>query len=121
MNEQIVSVKNGIRPFIIGFMFGVFCMFAYTSTRGNEGAISEIKEQQQRINYEINSVGVNINDARQTVAGANKRVDEMQGNVDKVRAGLIDHKQQIDSIASVVRECKSLAEENGAILKTIGE
>lgn len=116
-----MNVKEKILYFVIGVMVGVFGMFTYTSTRNPGGTIQDIRKQQQSVNNEINGVGVNLNQAKTTVAGATNRVSELQGEIDNARERLAENQRQLDNIARIVRESKSLAEENGRIFETFRE
>lgn len=116
-----MNVNEKILYFLIGVMLGVFGMFAYTSTRNSPGTIQDIRKQQQSVNTEINGIGVNLNKAKTTVAGATKRVSDLQGDIDNVRERLVDNQREVDNIARIVRESKSLAEENGRIFEKFRE
>lgn len=122
MNEQkIIEVKSGIRPFVVGFMFGVFCMFVLTSTRNTPGDISDIRQQQQQISNEINGVGVRVEQAKESIAGANQRIDEVQGKLGNIAEGISNSQREIDNLSKLARECKEIAERNGAIFEKYRE
>lgn len=119
-NEK-VNIKNAVFICVI-LMFALLCAITRNKNgTDTTGTISDIRKQQQSVNYEIGNIGNNIGNARQTVAGASRRVSEVQRNVTDVGERLAESKREIANLSKLARECQVIAEQNRTILKDVGE
>ena len=62
-----------------------------------------------------------IEQAKETIAGTNQRIDEVQGKLGNIAEGISNSQREIDNLSKLAGECKEIAERNGAILEKIRE
>ena len=114
------------KPFSISFISGVFvgailcyAVLCYRNGTDTASTISAIKEQQSLVNTEIGNASNGIRNATNTVKRANDRVGRVQEQLERSEHIANDNANRVDYITKIARDCKNIAEENGAILNQI--
>lgn len=118
MNE---NVKTGVM-LLIGFCIGfLVCYTLPCNSDDTKGTISAIKEQQSGVNTEIGNAGNGIDNATSAVKRAGNKLNEVQERLIESERIAGDNASRIDSCKEIAKECRSLAEQNRAILDNVGK
>lgn len=123
MNEYIKKAPFMFSSvFIFGMVMGFiicYAMLCYRNGTDTTSTISAIKEQQSLVNAEIGNASNGIRNATNTVKRANDRVSRVQEQLARSERIANDNANRVNYITKIARECKAIAEENGAILNQI--
>lgn len=122
MNENEIT-KHIILGYCASFLLGVavtYCVLCRADSTGITDTISAISQQQQGVSASIGNASTNVGEAKNAVSGASERISRVQSNVVRSEQLARDNAREIDYLATLASECRSLAETNGIILEEIG-
>lgn len=121
-NENEIT-KHIILGYCLSFLLGVaitYCVLCRAYGTDTGATISAISEQQQRVSVEIGNASTNIREAKNTVSGVSETISRVQSNVVRSEQYARDNAREIDNLATIVEDCRSIAEANRIILEEIG-
>ena len=89
--------------------------------RNTDGAISNIKEQQHGVSVEIGNARDSVKQSQDSLNGVSNTISRVQGRLEASERIADSNAREIERLAKIVSECRSIAEENRVILNGVRE
>lgn len=122
MNENYIT-KHIFLGYCLSFLLGVAitcCLLFRNYGTDTTSTISTIKEQQRNVDAEIRNASTNIGEAKNTVGGVSETINRVQDRLTESEQYAINNAREIDNLTTIVKECRSIAEQNRTILNEVG-
>lgn len=116
MNENNKSFMYGC---VVGVLVGFLLCCTMQGRNDTDRTLSKIKEQQHGVGTEIGNARDSVKQSKDTLGGVSNTISRVQGRLDTSQRIASDNAREIERLAEIARECRSLAEENRVILNDV--
>ena len=117
MNEKNKSFLYGC---VVGVLVGFLLCFTMWGRRNPDATISSLKEQQHGVSVEIGNARDSVKQSQDTLNGVSNTISRVQGRLETSERIADSNAREIERLAKIVSECRSIAEENRVILNSVG-
>ena len=116
-NENNKSFMYGC---IVGVLVGFLLCFTMQGNRNPDATISDLKEQQHGVSVEIGNARDSVKQSQDSLNGVSSTISRVQGRLETSERIADSNAREIERLAKIVSECRSIAEENRVILNSVG-
>ena len=117
MNENNKSFMYGC---IVGVLVGFLLCFTMQGRGNTDSTISAIKEQQHGVSTEIGNARDGVKQSKDSLNGVSDTISGVQERLVQSERIADNNAREIERLAKIARESRSIAEENRVILNSVG-